>query len=175
MKINFTFIAVVMGSLLGLSSCNNHGRNTTKIQYMPDMADTPTTKAQESFLNPPDHSVAVNAILYPESMDVAEKEFRNPYKKGSPNFAKVQQKGKVLFNTHCAVCHGQDGKGEGYIKYAYPIPVPDISRADLAERKDGFFFMKITQGGAMMPGYGYAISARERWEIITHLRTLQGK
>ena len=86
-----------------------------------------------------------------------------------------QQEGKVLFNTYCAVCHGVDGKGEGYIKYAYPVPVPDISRADLAARKDGFFFMKITNGGAMMPAYGYAISKLERWQIITHLRTLQGK
>ena len=175
MKINFKFIAVVMGSIIGLSACSDHGRNTTKIQYMPDMADTPSVKAQESYLNPPEHSVAVNAILYPKTIDVAEKEFRSPFKKGNPNFEKTQQQGKVLFNTHCAVCHGRDGKGEGYIKYAYPIPVPDISRAELATRKDGFFFMKITNGGAMMPGYGYAISPAERWQIITHIRVLQGK
>ena len=88
---------------------------------------------------------------------------------------KRKQEGKVLFETYCAVCHGVDGKGEGYIKYAYPVPVPDISRADLAARKDGFFFMKISKGGPMMPAYGYATSKLERWKIITHLRTLQGK
>ena len=63
MKINFKIIALVMGSFIGLTACEDQGRNTTKLQYMPDMADTPTVKAQESFLNPPEHSVARNAIL----------------------------------------------------------------------------------------------------------------
>ena len=59
---------------------------------MPDMADTPITKAQESYLNPPEHSVAVNAILYPKTIDVAEKEFRSPFQKGS-NFARSSTTG----------------------------------------------------------------------------------
>ena len=175
MKLNSKIIALVMVSFLGLTACEDHGRNTTKIQYMPDMADAPTVKAQESFINPPEHSVAVNAILYPKSMEVAEQEFRSPYKASAANYQKIRAEGEALFNTHCAVCHGRGGKGDGSIKYAYPIPVPDISRAELAKRKDGFFFMKITNGGAMMPGYGYAITPQERWQIITHIRKLQGK
>ena len=83
--------------------------------------------------------------------------------------------GKRLYNTYCTVCHGADGKGEGTLGAAYPISVPDISRPDLAARKDGFFFVKISKGGAMMPSYGHATSPHERWQIISHLRTLQKK
>jgi hypothetical protein len=35
-------------ALTGISACNVNGKNTTKLQYMPDMADGPITKAQRS-------------------------------------------------------------------------------------------------------------------------------
>ena len=144
---------------------------TPKLQYMPDMADAPTVKSQEDFLDPPDHAVATNAILYPSDMETAEKEFRNPFR---PN-PKALEEGKLHYETFCTVCHGPDGRGEGTLGKAYPIEVPDITREDLASRKDGFFFMKITQGGPMMPSYGHAIDPRERWNIVLYLRSLQKK
>lgn len=163
----------LVSSLLLFVACDPQGRNTTKLQYMPDMADAPTVKAQENYLDPPEHAVAVNAVLYPATMEIAESEFRSPYSANSRNIAAALEEGKMLYGTFCTVCHGDDGKGKGTLGDAYPIVAPDISRADLAARKDGFFFMKISQGGAMMPSYGHAISVQERWKIIAHLRTLQ--
>ncbi len=163
----------LVGSVLFFVACNPQGRNTTKLQYMPDMADAPTVKAQESYIDPPEHAVPVNAVLYPATMEIAERDFRSPFPPSSKNIGMVLTEGKELFGTFCAVCHGLNGKGKGTLGSAYPIAVPDISRSDLATRKDGFFFMKISQGGAMMPSYGHAISVEERWKIIAHLRTLQ--
>ena len=148
----------------------------TKIQYMPDMADSPTVKAQEDYLDPPDGSIARSGIIYPEDVAVAEKDFRpqpinDPHERKKADIA-----GEKLFNIYCTVCHGADGKGMGTLTDAYPkASVPDITRADLAERKDGFYFLKITKGGALMPGYGHAISPHERWYIVRYIRTLQGK
>ena len=169
MKRLFKGLALVLiATIVGCSDTTDK----PKIQYMPDMADTPIVKPQEDFLNPPDHSIATNAIIYPDDMEVAESEFRNPFPSNKDNLVP----GKKLYNIYCALCHGTDGKGGGTLTEAYPkASVPDITRADLTERKDGFFFMKITEGGPMMPSYGHATTRQERWQIILYLRSLQGK
>jgi mono/diheme cytochrome c family protein len=155
-----------------LSACDKDP-NATKLQYMPDMADAPTVKAQEDFLDPPEGSVAMSAILYPANADEAEKQLQNPFA-GVPEPEAITHlaQGKVLFETYCAVCHGIDAKGEGYIVDKFPRP-PDLAADPYLTRADGFFFYRITFGSAIMPSYGHAISPHERWQIILHLRTLQ--
>ncbi len=166
---------LLLGSFLGLSACREEGRNTTKLQYMPDMADSPAVKAQESYLNPPDHSITVNAILYPEDRAVAESELRNPFAEGSaPGGPDFMVQGKKLYDTYCTLCHGADAKGKGTLGAAYPLPVPDLTTAAYRARKDGFYFAQISLGGGNMPAYGHATSPHERWWIISYLRTLQG-
>lgn len=157
-----------------LVSCKE-GQNVTKLQYMPDMADAPTVKAQESFIDPPEGAVARNAVIYPEDWAVAEKEFRSPYREGMANYDQVLAKGETLYNTFCSVCHGVDGKGEGTLGTSYPIPVPSLMTDSLAQRPDGFIFMKISKGGAQMPAYGHAIEPLERWMIIAHIRKMQNQ
>lgn len=164
-------VATVVFTLLGyllVAGCDNDS-SQTKLQYMPDMADGPTVKAQESYLEPPPHSVAVDAILYPSDPVKAENEMVNPL----PSSDETLAQGENLFKTFCAVCHGPGGKGDGSLGEAYPVQAPDITRADLAQKKDGFFFTKISSGGPLMPAYGHAISPQERWLIIHYLRKLQ--
>lgn len=173
MKLRNISLVLVLGGSIGACSGD---RNTTKLQYMPDMADAPTVKAQENYLDPPDHAVAVNAILYPADIAVAEKELKMPDFLSHPSRLEVNlAAGKKHFETFCSVCHGAAGRGKGTLGSSYPISVPDLTRPDLASRQDGFFFIKISKGGAMMPSYGHAISPNERWQIISYLRTLQKK
>ncbi len=173
MKHLATKIALTALALTGVSACNPHGRNTTKLQYMPDMADNPTVKTQESYLNPPEGAVTINAILYPETPDLAEQELRNPFGEGAQVSRDVVTNGKLMFETYCAVCHGLDGKGKALLGDAYPLAAPDLTRPDLVARKDGFFFYRISNGANLMPSYAHAISPHERWQLITYLRTLQ--
>ena len=163
-------IKALLGGLLAfITACEISGTGT-KIQYMPDMADSPTVKSQESYLDPPPNSIAMNAILYPKTIEAAEEQLRNPYP-GSPE---IVEQGKVLYDTFCAVCHGSTGIGGGPIEDVLP-GVPNITSDVYSGRKDGFFFHRITFGMGRMPGYGHAISANERWYIIHYLRKLQGK
>ena len=136
----------------------------TKLQYMPDMADAPTVKAQEDFLDPPPHSVARDALYYAAT---AEKSTQ------TATVARDAEQGKQLYATFCLVCHGAGGKGDGTIDDGFPQP-PDISQAVYHSRSDGFFFHRITFGTALMPGYGHALDVAERWQIVYYLRELQG-
>ena len=155
--------------ILFLSSCLDP--KTTKIQYVPDMADAPTMKPQENYLDPPEHTIAMNRPLYPATAEISESVLQNP----TPDNDATIEQGKKWFNTFCIPCHGADGKGIGSITDVY-MPAPNLTEASYKARKDGFFFHRITFGAqAIMPGYGHATSALERWQIVRYLRVLQKK
>jgi mono/diheme cytochrome c family protein len=98
-------------------------------------------------------------------------ELSNPY---HSNDAKVLEKGKVLYQTYCLVCHGEQGKGDGPI--ASKIPTPPSYKSDrLMAYPPGRFFHVITLGAGRMPAYAVQLAPDERWQIITYIRTqLQG-
>lgn len=165
----FTHGAAAILILAAVSSCNRNN-NQTKLQYMPDMADSPTVKPQKGFLDPAEDSVSLNSMVYPATPEESEKVLRNPF----PANDAVVENGKQLYDTFCVPCHGAGGKGDGSIVDKYVAP-PDITTDTYAKRADGFFFYRITFGTTIMPGYGHSISAHERWQIIHYLRTLQQK
>ncbi|MCX6124441.1 MAG: c-type cytochrome [Proteobacteria bacterium] len=159
------FVAVAFLSLV--SGCDN---TQPKVQYVPDMADAPTLKPQENYLEPPLHSVALNAVLYPKTREDSEANLKNPL----PQDERVLKLGEKMFNTYCTPCHGTGGKGDGSITDVYIKP-PDLTDAVYLKRGDGFFFHTITFGANVMPGYGHATQAHERWAIVHYLRKLQGQ
>lgn len=141
----------------------------TKVQYTPDMADAPTMKPQENYLEPPEGAVSTGAVLYPKTVEEAEANLKNPL----PNDAQTVALGEKMFNTYCIPCHGAAAKGDGSITDLYPKP-PDITAEIYQKRGDGFFFHRITFGANIMPGYGHATAPQERWAIVHYLRKLQG-
>jgi len=85
--------------------------------------------------------------------------------------------GNLKFDTYCAVCHGttREINKEGFAKTkinelgmiapAVIILTPFFS--------DGYIYHKAKYGGSVMPAMGYAVAARERWNIVNHIRTLE--
>lgn len=161
-------LVVMILFLVGLLSSCKFNPNTTKLQYMPDMADGPVARAQRDYLDPPEHSVAKDAFLYPDTAEEAEDVLINPFGHFRNKTALVDE-GKRLYGIFCHVCHGPNGKGDGTITDVYPRAF-DLTQDKYADNKDGFFFYKITFGGASMPGYGHATSRLERWKITMYLR-----
>jgi len=168
-----TVVGLVFAATSMLVSCdrNRDGySSSTKLQYVPDMADTPVSKTQRTYLDPPAGSVATGAILYPETAVESEELLENPF----PGSDYVIAKGRHLWGIFCVTCHGADAGGDHSLGDTYPRP-PDLRHSAFQDRGDGYFFHVITFGNVIMPGYGHAISSVERWQIIHYLRQLQNE
>jgi mono/diheme cytochrome c family protein len=81
-------------------------------------------------------------------------------------------KGRALFKSHCARCHGEKGDGEG------PAGV-DLRDPDLQERlTDGEIFWKVSTGRRdgdeeVMPAFARKLKADEdRWRLVHFVRFL---
>lgn len=172
-----SFAKLMMLSIFfALFSCSiDQERNThkTKVQYMPDMADSPIVKTQRDYLDPPEGAIPHNALLHPKTSEEAERILKNPFR-NSVNKEKYEEEGKKLFAIHCYPCHGNLGEGDGPVTHKYPAP-PDITTESYAKRGDGHFYHVILNGIRNMPKYGHAINDEERWKIILHLRNLQDR
>lgn len=83
---------------------------------------------------------------------------------------------RAHFADHCAVCHGNDGKGQsGMGKQMYP-KTPDMTLAATQSLSDGELFAIIENGVRLtgMPGFGSgsAESAYGSWSLVHFLRHL---
>src|SRR5260221_13310489 len=93
-----------------------------------------------------------------------------------PLTPEVLAEGRAHFADHCAVCHGNDGKGEsGMGKQMYP-KTPDMTRAATQQLSDGELFSIIENGVRLtgMPGFGNgtAESAAGTWPLVHFIRHL---
>ena len=85
-------------------------------------------------------------------------------------------RGRDLFLSQCAMCHGEKGNGKGTLAIEMKTSPPDFTRPDvLSKRTDGELFAIIGKGLTPMPGQSKRLTARQTWDLVNFLRTLQGK
>ncbi len=86
------------------------------------------------------------------------------------------QRGAILFNITCSVCHGSQGKGDGpVVKFWKPAalrPV-DLTQAAYKGLPDGAIYNFVSQGIGLMPPLRENLTDRERWDVINYVRSLQ--
>ncbi|MBK8004712.1 MAG: cytochrome c [Gemmatimonadetes bacterium] len=80
-------------------------------------------------------------------------------------------RGDTLFQTFCAVCHGQAGAADAVIsaQVAAPSLLTDRARG----YSDGYLYSIIRYGRGVMPRYGDKVRRDARWEIVNYVRQLQ--
>lgn len=91
----------------------------------------------------------------------------NPVK---PDRASVER-GKKLYQTHCAVCHGVRGRGDG--PAGAPLKPRPTDLVDMAgQHPDGDFAWKIENGRGPMPAWKGVLTETQIWDLVNFLRDL---
>lgn len=79
-------------------------------------------------------------------------------------------KGKKLFLSNCAYCHGEDTRGMTAEEAGLDTSPPDLKKR-LDNHTDGDFFWKIQQGRGEMPSFQESLSEQEIWHVINFIKS----
>ncbi len=83
------------------------------------------------------------------------------------------QRGAILYNIHCAVCHGDTGQGDGPMAEKFEKPKPaDLNSTHATSLQDGEVYLVISRGFGTMPPLSENLTARERWDVVNYVRQL---
>ena len=96
-----------------------------------------------------------------------ESELKNPV----PATAASLTEGKALFETNCVICHGQTSAERGPVGKKLVPPPPGLDHDMVKGLSDSTIFKAITFGFGRMPPFRDKLSPRERWDLVTFLRT----
>lgn len=82
--------------------------------------------------------------------------------------------GKRMWETYCTPCHGDGVKlGPVAAPGRFPgVPVLAGSTGVLGARTDGWIYLTIRNGGAIMPAYGKTMNDTEMWSIVHYTRKM---
>jgi putative copper export protein/mono/diheme cytochrome c family protein len=87
----------------------------------------------------------------------------------SPTGFSVQSvaQGAAIFATHCTICHGSEGRGDGPAAASLnPKPI-DLTEDHIYAHTDGDLFWWITHGIApTMPPFGGQLDDAARWSVV---------
>jgi mono/diheme cytochrome c family protein len=82
-------------------------------------------------------------------------------------------RGKERFAIYCAVCHGQNGDGNGITKTYGMTATPSYHDKRLRDMAEGEIFNTIANGKNLMGPYGDKLDPQDRWAVILYVRALQ--
>lgn len=142
-----------------------------KVDFPSFMEDQPSIKPQEGPRRlPPD-----GAVPFFGALAVGEGEVLfNPVPVDSVSL----QRGAVLYSMHCALCHGEAGRGDGPIAEFWREDdnrPADLTEARFVTQPDGALYLTITQGFGAMPALAENLTPRQRWDVINYVRSLQDR
>lgn len=175
-------LALLLPAGLGLLGCRG-GENRPGWVVLPGMVESvpydaydpnAAFRSGQTLQAPPEGTVPLGFAAFPygpgpEEAARAGRELTNPLAPTEADLAR----GKKVFETVCAVCHGPGGAGDGPIIGRFPNP-PSLLAQRAREMPDGRVFHVITRGQGIMPPHALQVVPRDRWRLVLHLRALQG-
>ena len=81
-------------------------------------------------------------------------------------------KGKTLYLKHCKICHGQEGKGDGYA--LFNPPVADLTASTIQNKSDKELWESIHMGvsNTSMEMWRFVLSDEEITAVLGYVRSL---
>jgi mono/diheme cytochrome c family protein len=141
-----------------------------KIDWVSLMEIQPSFRPQSAPLPLPAQSVPVQGAAFVADLGAPV----NPVPADPISIAR----GKQLYVNACLLCHGADGKGGGpFAAFLTTKPPANLMDDDIVANSDGDFFVVISSGiPGQMPSLRENLpSARDRWDVVNYVRSLQGK
>ncbi len=155
----FAVLAILAGALLLFSY------DIIKIQWVSFMGVQPSFGNMEQPLPVPSRSIPVEGPAFIPGLGAPT----NPV----PADAVSVTRGAQLFATHCVMCHGVKGEGNGQLAALLANKPINLTLPITQTKNDGALFFTISNGVAgRMPALNENLTVRERWDVINFLRTL---
>lgn len=172
---------IILIALVGFSACDRDN-NHPGYDYFPDMAYSqafetnsphPGFKDGKTMREPVKGTVSRDFVPYPyEKTDqdrvLAGKALINSFSYTADNI----QRGKVVYQAYCQICHGETGDGKGFLFTSgkYPFPPASLINDKMKATPDGEVYHVITVGFGIMGAYGSQIRPDDRWKTIMYIR-----
>lgn len=103
---------------------------------------------------------------------IVPEEFKNMENPVTANDSSMKA-GKVLYDKHCASCHGKTGLGDGIIAGNLETFAGDFSGDAYQLQTDGEHFYKTKYGRGDMPKYENKISDVDIWHMVNYMRSFK--
>lgn len=143
----------------------NYTMGTDRQWWLIDMFDSSMVKAYEApMASPADGTVSDRYVqnynrYLPEANELT-----------APEGADVVH-GERMYNTYCAPCHAVEGKGFGPVAKRSGT-IPGIALSGSSTKSEGYLYLTIRNGGAVMPAYSWAMDDAEMWDVVAYMRSL---
>jgi mono/diheme cytochrome c family protein len=134
----------------------------------------PNDREKAASLLPPEGTVPIGykPYVYHLNPEAAAKNLKNPY--AGQMSPEILSRGRVKFETYCAVCHGYEAKGDGPVSVKMALKPPPLVSDKITKLVDGGIFHIITDGQGVMSSYAYQlVDENDRWAIVNYVRSLQ--
>jgi mono/diheme cytochrome c family protein len=134
------------------------------------MWDQPKVKAFRD--SPLPVAVAEERVRFGDNLDLVARTGLRPeggFAESTYAFTEAELlRGKVLYRSFCAICHGLNGEGDGRV-IPLGMPKPRSFQA-VRDQPEGYFYFAATNGFGRMLSYKSRIPERERWLIARYIK-----
>jgi mono/diheme cytochrome c family protein len=86
------------------------------------------------------------------------------------------ERGALLYDVHCSVCHGSEGQADGPVLTFWRADArqpANLTEQRIAQYPDAGLYQVITRGIGAMPPLRENVNERQTWDIVNYVHTLQ--
>lgn len=135
------------------------------------MRQTPAVKPYEKPL------LVMDAGLVPfgggdqGGMTISADKLKSPLQNRDPQ---TLARGKKVYFTYCAQCHGKNYDGYGTVGQSFAPPPANLKSQQVQAKSEGALFREISFGipGGRQPALATTIDITDRWRVVAYVKSL---